>query len=891
MLSEEARLASFAGASSSSSSTKKRQTRGGGAPQWPHPTTGRSVKSSGIPTPSILAKHGFFYAGSEEAHDAVCHFLYPGVVLSQWQSGDDPLAKLEEAVPGNGWCRIFRSLQESVQDPVDGRDDMPRWSWSRADLLPTSKEMIDARKETFASHWPYDGKKGWKPTSKRLAEAGFYFTPTDEEEDSATCVYCKKSLGGWEKGDDPTHEHQKREPQCPFFNAVLLEPATKESAKTADEEDVEDENEAALKMPKRGKRAVSTHANARKASTRTVAKGRSTRKIAEQDQDGQEESDAGQDQEQDKAGSDVLAAAPSETDVASESDHHEGAVTAKPKAAAAKKAARKTRTVSSKMAASEPEPEPEPRPQPESEAEPESRPATKSLDKSTEPASEASSSGSQSTALGHGSSKPARSVRAASRRATKAIEALAADDDINNIPRRPDPPVDAKKTKRMQSQQQHAYTDPIPFPSSEPDNVPATDPIVPTQAKPKRSRSKGKKLNEPVKEPTPEPEPEPEPLLDEIEVEADNTVIEHPDSDLELEEEAELQPDVESEPEPEPEKPKRRGGGRTTKASSAAAASAASTIASSDALSMPPPLPTKTTTTTTTKAAGKSRKAASSAKTVSSSAGDAATESSEVVESEPDAGIIVEIPANPTEDEKVEDQDMQDDAEQPPTKPTRSASSRSVTSSSKSSSSRPASKASTTTVKKSKSTSKSKAKSIASATVVAPSSELEPLPFDSSDDEDEGGRGGPQPEPESAPEQESQSESVVPAEARLTNASSQATIRATSPGLFSTAPISSLGRSQLPASSSSSATDTDQHVPGRGRPKEGTRTPLAQLSQLSELRLDDKDRKLSLGHWLQLQADKAAAEMRVKGSNDLEDLENQLASARIAVERALRGRS
>lgn len=54
-----------------------------------------------------------------------------------------------------------------------------------------------------------------------MSQAGFHFTPNEEEKDCATCNYCDCSLGGWEKSDDPVQEHQRRRPECPFFNARL----------------------------------------------------------------------------------------------------------------------------------------------------------------------------------------------------------------------------------------------------------------------------------------------------------------------------------------------------------------------------------------------------------------------------------------------------------------------------------------------------------------------------------------------------------------------------------------------------------------------------------------------------------------------------------------------
>ena len=90
------------------------------------------------------------------------------------------------------------------------------WVWADEELLPTGPLMCSARKATFDERWPYTGRRGWKPTSNKvcvwtrglwltsqLSEAGFHYTPTDDELDGCTCVYCGVELGGWERGDDP----------------------------------------------------------------------------------------------------------------------------------------------------------------------------------------------------------------------------------------------------------------------------------------------------------------------------------------------------------------------------------------------------------------------------------------------------------------------------------------------------------------------------------------------------------------------------------------------------------------------------------------------------------------------------------------------------------------
>lgn len=37
----------------------------------------------------------------------------------------------------------------------------------------------------------------------QMVEGGWYFCPTEESNDLASCAYCKLSLDGWEPKDDP----------------------------------------------------------------------------------------------------------------------------------------------------------------------------------------------------------------------------------------------------------------------------------------------------------------------------------------------------------------------------------------------------------------------------------------------------------------------------------------------------------------------------------------------------------------------------------------------------------------------------------------------------------------------------------------------------------------
>uniref|UniRef100_A0A1A9WNN5 Uncharacterized protein n=1 Tax=Glossina brevipalpis TaxID=37001 RepID=A0A1A9WNN5_9MUSC len=72
------------------------------------------------------------------------------------------------------------------------------------------KHRIDSYK-----NWPFDESS---PCSiEKMAEAGFFWSGNDKENDIATCFVCHKNLHGWEPTDDPWKEHAKHAPQCLFI--------------------------------------------------------------------------------------------------------------------------------------------------------------------------------------------------------------------------------------------------------------------------------------------------------------------------------------------------------------------------------------------------------------------------------------------------------------------------------------------------------------------------------------------------------------------------------------------------------------------------------------------------------------------------------------------------
>ncbi|XP_044724174.1 inhibitor of apoptosis domain-containing protein [Hirsutella rhossiliensis] len=187
----EARLASF------QKNTKKRGSTASGrgkALTWPHKQI----------APASLANAGFYFNPTPAFPDNVTCFLC-GKGLDGWEAGDDPLLEHLKHASHCGWA-VVAAVQAEVAD------------YAQQD--PSSPDMIEARKATFAGMWPHEGKKGWKCKTKQLADSGWKYTPTAESDDMATCTYCDLALDGWEPGDKPYDEHYNRSPECAFFVLV-----------------------------------------------------------------------------------------------------------------------------------------------------------------------------------------------------------------------------------------------------------------------------------------------------------------------------------------------------------------------------------------------------------------------------------------------------------------------------------------------------------------------------------------------------------------------------------------------------------------------------------------------------------------------------------------------
>ncbi|GAB0136945.1 hypothetical protein EsDP_00005229 [Epichloe bromicola] len=170
----EARLASF-----QKNSKKRGSTANGRAKtlSWPHKQI----------APATLAKAGFYFNPYPENPDNCVCFLC-GKGLDGWEAGDDPLQEHLKHASACGWA-IVAAIESDIEEYAKQDPNLPH--------------MVEARKATFAGKWPHEGRKGWKCKTKQLVEAGWKYTPTEESDDMATCVYCQLALDGWEPSDKP----------------------------------------------------------------------------------------------------------------------------------------------------------------------------------------------------------------------------------------------------------------------------------------------------------------------------------------------------------------------------------------------------------------------------------------------------------------------------------------------------------------------------------------------------------------------------------------------------------------------------------------------------------------------------------------------------------------
>ncbi|KAF1945326.1 inhibitor of apoptosis repeat-containing protein [Clathrospora elynae] len=228
LASYQARLATFEAATTgktrrTSSRSKKAAPKSKAA--WPLTS----------PSAQDLAYAGFVWQPTSTSRDNVQCFRC-NCQLDGWEESDVPAFEHATHSPNCGFA-VIACIRLRAGDPGRTEED------------PTSEAMVSARRETFGDMWPLDVAAGY-PSVDEMVAAGWFYDPTTDTPDGATCAYCSLALDAWDIGDDPMQEHRRRSEDCLFF--TLSELYNKPPP-----------------LPKKGKRASTKSTKAKRTSTRS----------------------------------------------------------------------------------------------------------------------------------------------------------------------------------------------------------------------------------------------------------------------------------------------------------------------------------------------------------------------------------------------------------------------------------------------------------------------------------------------------------------------------------------------------------------------------------------------------------------------------------------------
>ncbi|RKP31234.1 hypothetical protein METBISCDRAFT_22550 [Metschnikowia bicuspidata] len=83
---------------------------------------------------------------------------------------------------------------------------------------PLSEDSCTLREATFKDLWKFDSHNTQtRVTSRGLAEAGFYYSPVEVNDDRVICMYCDCPLSDWDLADDPLKEHYENSFEYCYF--------------------------------------------------------------------------------------------------------------------------------------------------------------------------------------------------------------------------------------------------------------------------------------------------------------------------------------------------------------------------------------------------------------------------------------------------------------------------------------------------------------------------------------------------------------------------------------------------------------------------------------------------------------------------------------------------
>ncbi|KAJ4982917.1 AT hook domain-containing protein [Stagonosporopsis vannaccii] len=230
------------------------------------PTKSKNAWPLALPSAHDLAFAGFVWKPTTASPDNVqcfaCHCQLDG-----WEENDVPAYEHLTHSPSCGFA-VVTCIRLRSGDPGRSEDD------------PVSDAMMQARRDTFGEEWPLDSNEGY-PSIEQLVEAGWYYDPTLDTPDGATCAYCSLSLDAWDIGDDPMEEHRRRAPDCLFFALKeMYHPVPKAAPKKGKRASTRTSNASTTLKTTRGKKRASEQMDDSIASA--VEPTRGTKRTSEQ---------------------------------------------------------------------------------------------------------------------------------------------------------------------------------------------------------------------------------------------------------------------------------------------------------------------------------------------------------------------------------------------------------------------------------------------------------------------------------------------------------------------------------------------------------------------------------------------------------------------------------
>lgn len=101
-----------------------------------------------------LARAGFFYKPTSSCPDNTRCYLCESDI-DAWEANDHAVEEHLKLAPDCGWA-ITIATEDKTEDGGQSQED------------PMSERMLEARRMTFGSKWPHEGKRGWACKTQKV---------------------------------------------------------------------------------------------------------------------------------------------------------------------------------------------------------------------------------------------------------------------------------------------------------------------------------------------------------------------------------------------------------------------------------------------------------------------------------------------------------------------------------------------------------------------------------------------------------------------------------------------------------------------------------------------------------------------------------------------------